>query len=166
MAAADITAARLRELLDYNPDTGIFKWRVKRGPAKPGDTAGCLCKRNGYVVICVDRKLYGAHRLAWLHVHGEWPAGEIDHRFGRRSDNRIRLLRDASTTFNRENLRKPHRDSTSGYLGVSWSKARQKWVANICSQRKQRRLGFFDEPAEAHAAYIAEKRRIHAGNTL
>lgn len=165
MAASDLTAARLRELLAYDPLTGLFHWLVKKGRMKPGDQAGSV-KHHGYVGICIDGQHYMAHRLAWLYVHGEWPKGEIDHKFGQQTDNRICVLRDGSPQFNRENMRKPHRDSVSGYLGVSWSRDRKKWLARICHKGKVTVIGAYKTPKGAHAAYVRAKRKIHMGNTL
>ena len=89
------TAERVRATFDYDPDTGIFTRLVEarsgRGgghlSASIGDVAGHQ-RRDGYIAIKIDRIAYKAHRLAWLHVHGEWPPNEIDHINGDRGDNR------------------------------------------------------------------------------
>ena len=87
-----LTAERLRQLLDYSPETGLFYWRVKRGSVAAGTEAGTW-HGNGYRKIHIDGVPHLAHRLAWLYVHGEHPTGEIDHRNGNPADNRISKLR-------------------------------------------------------------------------
>lgn len=77
---ADMTWGRLRSLLDYEPATGLFRWRAhRRNGVKPGDVARRK-HSNGYITIRVDGCDYLAHRLAWFWVMGEWPAVTIDHR--------------------------------------------------------------------------------------
>ena len=84
-----LTAERLREVLDYDPDTGVFTRKVRTASSvKVGDVAGSL-NGKGYIRIRVDGRLYFAHRLAWLYVHGEWPVDQVDHINGIKNDNRI-----------------------------------------------------------------------------
>lgn len=168
MASADLTAARLRQLLHYDQLTGVFTWLQRTSNRiKVGDVAGSI-DSNRYRVIVIDGKHHGAHRLAWLYVNGVWPNGEIDHEDGCRDNNRWKNLRDGTKMFNLENQRGPHRDTTSGYLGVSWNTQRDKWKATIWdrSRGRQKHLGFFDDPKVAHEAYVAAKRLMHEGNTL
>jgi hypothetical protein len=154
MTAQILTQARLRELLDYDPDTGIFTSRTKRGRFRAGTTVGTL-NYSGRIHIHVDHKKYLAHRLAWLYVTGEWPLREIDHINGVPTDNRISNLREATTKQNAEN-RDKQRNNTSGYKGVTWSNASQKWQAQICHHGTRKYIGVFDDPREAHKAYLAE----------
>jgi hypothetical protein len=68
-----LTAERLREVLDYNPETGVFTWKVRTSiRVVAGKVAGSVGKR-GYLIIGVGGRNYYAHRLAWLHMTGEWP---------------------------------------------------------------------------------------------
>lgn len=97
-----LTAERLRELLTYDPETGEFRWRYTRGCRARGQIAGtvtCL----GYLTIAIDGRKYKAHRLAWLHVHGEWPYPEIDHINRIKLDNRLVNLRRATRAENNAN---------------------------------------------------------------
>jgi hypothetical protein len=162
----ELTQQRLKELLCYDPDTGIFTNRITRGNrAISGRVAGSD-DNNGYRQISLDYKMYFAHRLAWLYIFGHSPKGEIDHINGIKSDNRIVNLREASIAVNRQNLRKARRDSASGLLGASWNKAANKWVAMICFKGKSKFIGRFDTKEDAHIAYVDAKRRLHEGCTI
>ena len=156
-----LTQERLKELLHYDAERGVFTWLVNlRGrSARVGGVAGCRDGR-GYGVIRIDGVLHRAHRLVWLYVHGQWPTHEVDHINGVRDDNRLVNLREATSTQNHQN-RALSDTNTSGYLGVYWHKARQKWLARIAVNRKTHFLGRFDNPEEAAAAYVEAKRRLH-----
>lgn len=163
MPRNDLPAARVRELLHYDKATGRFTWLVSRPGAPAGSEAGTI-NNNGYRLIAVDGVRYRAHRLAWLWVKGVWPAGEIDHRNTKRSDNRWRNLRQATFEHNQQNRRRALRTNRLGLLGVS--KAGCRFRATIFYGGKDRHLGTFDTAAEAHAAYVAAKRQHHPGCTL
>lgn len=166
MATKDITAERLRELLEYNPETGIFRWLVSRGnQIKSGSVAGSI-NAAGYVDIRVDGHRYYGHRLAWFYVNGTWPNKDIDHRHHVTSDNRIDKLRDVPRLINQQNQNTPHRNGTSGFLGVSWAKRDKRWTAQIGMMGKIVHLGSFDTPEAAYAAYLEAKRRLHPGCTI
>jgi hypothetical protein len=164
----DLTAERLRELLAYEPGTGLFTWRVDRclnRIVKAGMVAGSTHTTYGYVYIGVDGRNYRAHRLAWLYVHGAWPEHEIDHINGLPADNRIVNLRDVTSSANKQNLRRAKSSNkSSGLLGVQ--KKRNRWYAHITVRGRQRHIGVFDTPELAHAAYLFAKRQSHEGNTL
>lgn len=155
--AADLTAERLRELLDYNPETGAFVWRVTRGPAKAGAPAGGLNTR-GYHQITVDVHNHRAHRLAWLYVYGRWPKGEIDHINGVCDDNRIVNLREATHAENMQNVALQS-NNTSGYAGVNWRFG--SWHASIRHHGRKVHLGRYPTPEAAYAAYLAAKAELH-----
>lgn len=161
-----LSAERLRELLRYDRETGLFTWRQRTGStATPGSIAGTKDAR-GYVRIGVDGHVYRAHRLAVLYVTGEWPSGEVDHRDGDKANNRYRNLRNASRSVNQQNLRAPHRRGSSGFLGVSFHAATGKWRARIWTDGGNKSLGLHETQALAHAAYVAAKRSLHEGCTL
>lgn len=167
MAKTDLTAARVRELLDYNPDTGIFCWRSsKRGSVKAGDEAG-FRRGDGYIKIKIDQHAVWAHRLVWLYVHGVLPAQQIDHINGNPSDNRLSNLRDVSGAVNSQNERKARRRKLGGtMLGAHWCATWRRWKSAICIDGKARHIGWFDTEADAHAAYVAAKRQLHEGCTI
>jgi hypothetical protein len=161
-----LTAARLRELLEYNPETGVFTWRAPAGrwgriPA--GTVAGSTGKTSGYVEIHFEGGLYKAHRLAWLYMTGEWPADELDHINRVRGDNRFENLRECTTAENMQN-KNLYISNTSGCAGVTWHKRIQKWQARIGAYAKRRHLGYWDSQAQAAEAYAAAKRVLHVAN--
>lgn len=147
---SDLTQARLKELLHYDPDTGQFRWLVKFSRQQPGGAAGTK-DAYGYKVIRVDRWLYKAHRLAWLYVYGVWPGAGIDHINRTRDDNRIANLREACQSLNSLN-RSTTAKSRSGVLGVIWRADRQKWTAQIRIGYRTVHLGVFKDKDDAVAA--------------
>ncbi len=160
-----LTASRLRELLVYEPDTGIFRRRTdvicgnKRVRLKAGDIAGGKTKK-GYIHITVDGHRAYAHRLAWLYVHGEWPAQHIDHINGDVSDNRISNLRPATPQENQWNSKKP-RTNTTGFKGVTRVKSSGRYIAQIHYANGSKYLGSFLTAEEAHQAYAEASARLH-----
>lgn len=159
-----LTSERLRECLHYDADTGVFTWLVKASKNTViGSVAGCFTA--GYPVrIRVDGKCYRAHRLAWLYVHGQWPKNVVDHRNGANQVNVFANLRDVPTIINAQNMRRPHSDNKSGFLGVSPRNG--GFVAQIYANGKAHYLGKYTTPEIAHAVYVAAKRQLHEGNTL
>ena len=153
-----LTAARLKELLAYDPETGIFTKRsVRCGPGRVGDEVGVV-RPDGYIGIGVDGRRYLAHRLAWLYVNGEWPAQLIDHKDCLRSNNRITNLREATQSQNLANRGAP-KSNKSGEKGICWDAQRQRWSVRVCFQRKNLYVGRFVELADAVAARDAEAAR-------
>jgi hypothetical protein len=163
---AHVSAEQLREMLDYNPSTGGFRWRYRFDKDAPwngrlaGKPAGHVCKTLGYVLLSVDGRLCRAHRLAWLYMTGEWPSEEIDHINGDGLDNRFANLRVASRSQQTMNTR-AHRDSASGLKGAYWDKRTSTWLAQIKHEGKQHYLGKYQTAEEAHAAYCEAARRLH-----
>jgi hypothetical protein len=105
-----ITQARLKELVTYDPETGLFTSLVKRGRGskgvRPGDILGTI-NMDGYVVIRIDGVQYKAHRLVWIYMHGSVADDrDIDHKFHCRDDNRYEKLRCVPHSVNMQNLRK------------------------------------------------------------
>ena len=126
---------RLKELFDYDPETGDFVRKVRTSNnTKVGDVAGCLVP-DGYLVFRVDSTTYMAHRLAWLYRYGEDPGSlDIDHINRNRSDNRLENLRLATSQQNRQN---------SSALGITWDKVCRKWQARITVDGVLMYLGVF-----------------------
>ncbi len=153
----ELTAEQLRSILNYDPETGIFTWKVRTSASvKAGDVAGCPGV-NGYLRISVQSRLYQAHRLAWLYVYGVWPKDQIDHINRNRSDNRRANLREVTHKQNQQNKSKPS-SNTSGHPGVYWCRRRSKWRAKIEHNYKQVHLGYFTDIEEALAARKAAEK--------
>jgi hypothetical protein len=157
-----LTADRLREVLSYSPESGQFIWLKTQGRAAAGSVAGAIHK-YGYRVISVDRKGYGAHRLAWLYVHGEWPKEEIDHINGDRQDNCISNLRDVSPRVNSQNRKGPRQGKQLPLMGVRKATIGRQFTASINVGGRVIWLGGYDTPEAAHAAYMAAKKEMHQG---
>jgi hypothetical protein len=161
-----ITAERLREVLDYDPNTGAFRWRYRPEREQrwnsrfAGKDAGHPCKRLGYVLLNIEGRLCRAHRLAWLFMTGSWPTVEIDHADGDGLNNRWKNLRLATRSENNSNTRLP-RHNTSGLKGAYFDKRTGRWLAQIRHQKQQIYLGKFDTAEEAHAAYCEAAARHH-----
>jgi hypothetical protein len=151
-----LTARRARALLSYNRKTGILRWKISNSNrAQVGAVAGCLT-RYGYITLGIDGKLYQAHRVAWLIVHGSWPKGELDHEDTVKHHNWIKNLRPATRPQNNIN-RTPPKNNTSGFKGVGFHKQAGKWRAFITVDGKQRALGLFaTREAAASARRTAE----------
>jgi hypothetical protein len=153
----NLTADRLRHLLDYNPETGQLSWRsptahnVKRGQIAGNRHGG------GYLHTMVERRRHQNHRLAWLHFYGEFPVGVVDHINGDKADNRISNLRLANRSTNAANSKAR---GSSGFKGVTACKKR--WRAQITVNQEVIYLGLYKTKEEAHAVY-AEAARQHFG---
>lgn len=161
---------RVRALFEYSPETGAFLWRERPlGDFKStqrrnawhqnlwnsrfaGKTAGT--NNSGYRKVVFEGRSHYVHRLIWLYVHGKWPDEEIDHINGKRDDNRIANLREATRTDNAQNLKKP-KHNTSGVIGVSWHKQSRKWAAQIRVGGEDFHLGKFPNFEDAVAVRVA-----------
>src|ERR1700730_8886015 len=114
MANGDIsTAARLRELLHYDPQTVVFTRLMRTSNQKGGDIAGSA-RADGYLQISIEGQRFYAHRLAWLYMTDEWPEAKIDHVNGHTDENRSGLRREATRAENGCNRDLP-RNNTSGF---------------------------------------------------
>lgn len=138
----NITQERLKEVLHYNPATGIFINKMYRGnKAVKGSVAGSIDPK-GYIKICVDKKIYLAHRLVFLYMEGYLPENDVDHVNRKSNDNRWGNLRHVNRTCNMRNS-KLSSNNTSSVSGVSYCKKRGKWVAHISNDSKAIGLGHF-----------------------
>lgn len=156
-----LNAEELKSILDYDCETGIFTWKIKpRAALHIGDIAGSVSK-DGYIKIIYKKKLYIAHRLAWLYVYGEYPKKEIDHINRIKNDNRLCNLRDVEPHINCQNKNK-RIDNTSGYTGVYWSKENKKWKVQYTFNKVKKHLGTFDNLEIAVKVYQAEKLKYEA----
>lgn len=139
-----LTQERLKELVYYNKHTGVFTQKKSRkGVSNVGKVAGCK-KKHGYWHISIDDIVYGAHRLAWLYVHGYFPEHCIDHINRVRDDNRLVNLREVTYSCNLRNSGIGSMNS-SGVKGVCWFPRTNKWRAFITVDGKQLHLGYHED---------------------
>ena len=153
-----LAAERLHELLDYDPDTGVFTWLEKRGRVKAGDIAGTVTEDGIY--IRVDGRRYSASQLAHLWMTDEWPHDHINHRDGDQANNRWANLRPVTHSQKLCNRGK-QQNNTAGLKGVTFNKRRGKYQAQICVATKRHFLGYFSTAELAHRAYRRAARRMH-----
>lgn len=171
MGASILTAARLRECLSYDPETGIFIRRARTAQChQVGDRADFLVTKGalrGYHRVALLGQRYLAHRLAWLYVYGEWPTSILDHYDTCKSNNRIGNLRPSTKTLNGQNRRRAAgHNQHSDLLGAHFHKQTGRWVARIGLDGVTKHLGMFGTPEEAHAAYVLAKRQYHPAGTM
>lgn len=149
-----IGQALVKELLIYEPDTGLMFWR------KNGKVAGTL-HVHGYINITIKGRPLKAHRLAWLYVHGSIPP-EIDHINGIRHDNRLENLRACTRSQNNYNA-SIRNDNKTGVKGVHWSNRHDRWVARLGVNGKMVSLGQHKHLFEACCAVFSARNRLHGG---
>jgi len=135
-----LTQKRLKEVLHYDPDTGIFTNRINRSSrAREGKEAGCICP-DGYRYIYIDNKKYHASRLAFLYMRGYFPEHEVDHEDRIKHNDKWENLRHLTHSCNMKNVGIKS-NNTSGVTGVYWGRGRQRWRAKICVAGEIKYLG-------------------------
>ena len=176
----DISADLARQLLDYDPLTGILRWKARipsmfshtktperccrwwntKFAGKPVESTDC---HFGYIRVILFGKAYPATHIIWLMEKDEWPESNIDHESGKPWDNKFSNLRPATKAENGQNY--PKRiDNTSGYPGVTLDTGSGKWRARIAKDGKRLNIGNFSTPEEAYEAYKLAKRTYHTFN--
>lgn len=154
----ELTQEQVKEVLDYNPLTGLLTW--KRKPSKSvvvGTVAGSKHK-NGYSYTQLYGCNYPTHRLIWFWVHGKFPEGVIDHINHDRMDNRLENLREVSIAENMKNKSKL-KGTLIGEQGIWFCKRRQRYVSEITLNGKkvmQRTFKLFDDAKKAREDKLAE----------
>lgn len=154
------TCERLRELFDYDCDTGALTWRQDQGRAKRGSRAGSPHSK-GYLQLGIDGHNLLAQRVVWCWVFGEWPRQGVDHRNETKTDNSLGNLRDVSNTLNHQNRRSAKANSVTGVLGVS--PYRGGYRATIKIDGALRHLGSSKDIGVCAALYAAAKAQHHIG---
>ena len=153
-----LTQNRLKELLSYDCETGVFTRRFAINRHKEGGISGAP-HNKGYIQIMIDTHNYLAHRLAWLYVYGKFPDGQIDHINRIKTDNRIANLRDVDGSINQLNngLRK---HNSSGVTGVMKDTRSNKWVVQLIFENKRYYLGRYQTVAEAKIARETKEKEL------
>lgn len=176
----DFPIKTLRNLLDYDPETGVLTWKERTWRDFPTprrlETVREWNKKNsgknaakkvtdGYLVVATHNRQFRAHRVAWAIFHGEWPSDQIDHINGVRDDNRISNLREVNNKQNSRNQRR-RKTNKSGVTGVFWSDAHGMWLAQIRVSGRCKHLGRFEDfDSAVKARKSAEKYyRFHSNH--
>jgi hypothetical protein len=173
---ADITAAQLRAILDYNPETGVFRWRARtpdmfsgaKNPsracaiwnAKYAEAVSGSASSGQWVAIPVNGKFMRAHRIAWVLSYGFETEFLIDHINRNPLDNRLCNLREATPSQNQRNRGMDPRNK-SGFKGVSMCRHTQRWRVTLSLNRKQIHVGRFDCLEKAVEAYQEAAAKYH-----
>lgn len=162
----ELTLERLKEVLNYNPKTGVFTWLKKTANranrTEIGGIAGSM-REDGRVSISIDGRRYYAYRLAWFYTTGQWPKHQIDHRNRDASVGALENLREATNAENMQNT-KIYSTNRTGYPGVSWDKTIGKYSATIMKDYVKYTFGYFDTAEEANTARIKGKAELHIFN--
>ena len=176
-ARREVSPDLLRQLLDYDPETGVLTWRARTPDmfkdGNIGRSANCSAWNSryagtvagspdyeGYILISILGKTYRASRVSFAIVNGYWPKDEIDHKDCASSDDRFCNLREATRAQNASNRRTP-KNNTSGYKGVTFHKHHRKYLAQIGHRGLNIYLGLFDAAEEAAERRAEESARLH-----
>lgn len=161
----EITKEIVRELLDYDPETGIFTWKRRARKWFKSDRSYNAFnseyngKEAGYISVgslgYMDRRIgifgrkYLSHRLAWLWMSDEPLPSQIDHEDRDATNNRWSNLKSSSRSLNAKNM-SMYSTNTSGVTGVRMHQG--KWVARFSHLGKEKHLGRFTTFQEAKDA--------------
>ncbi|MFA6060922.1 MAG: HNH endonuclease [Taibaiella sp.] len=161
----ELTQERLKELLNYDQETGVFTWlerNDKRFNSRfSGKKAGRI-NSEGYIHILIDKNEYKAHRLAFLYITGSFPKDQVDHINSIRSNNKWSNLRESTHSENQQNQKKAFKSNKStGVLGVYFYEKTNRFRAHIGINKKDVTLGWFKTLDDASKAYIDAKRKFH-----
>jgi len=174
MAIQIVTQETVRDLLHYDPNTGIFTWRYRDRKYCASDKAQKIWntryagKKAGffheeYIKIKIFYYNFAAHRLAILYVTGSLPSMDVDHIDRNKSNNRFENLREVSKFVNQQNRFNPRSDSRTQIIGAqkSGGKNSKKFYSRIRVNGKYHHLGTFDTAEQAGAAYLSAKQALH-----
>ena len=154
----ELTQDRLKELLEYNPDTGEFKWKITKNNlnAKKNSKAGSFT--NNYNIITIDYRHYRGSHIAFLYMDGYIPENNVMHINGKSYDDRWCNLKHTSSSCKSKNS-KLYKNSTSGVKGVNYNRTVDKWLVRISDKRKNIYIGNFKNFDDAvRARWEAEKK--------
>lgn len=153
-----LSLEELREVLDYNPETGKFTWKKRISDKCPvGVSAGSI--RNGRITITIYKRRYHASRLAFAMCYGRWADGQIDHINRDPLDNRIINLREATHSQNLANTKR-RTDNTTGYKGVTYIARIKRFQAQLWAKNQKYNLGYYLSAEEAYEVYLAKAKEL------
>lgn len=141
----ELSVERLKEVVIYDRDLGVFRWLHTSGKAKTGSIAGSV-QKTGYLQIGIDNKSYLAHRLAWLYEYGHWPKDTIDHHDKNPLNNRLNNLREATYSQNNFNKVSSRMEALPRWV----YRHGKKFKAQVRFKNITRNLGQFDTPEAAY----------------
>lgn len=156
MKIHNIEQGDLKSILNYNPESGVFRWinPSKYHPRLKGKVAGCAS--TGYLVIKI-KKNYKAHKLAWLYIYGEWPSFELDHKDGNPLNNKIANLRKCTNSQNQANKKR----KSGKVLPKGVRATRNRFTARISHNKQLITIGTFNTVEEATSAYFEKAREFY-----
>jgi len=149
-----ITHKELMDLIHYDPETGVFTANVKFSKRTLANRVLSNIDSKGYYRVCIKRKDYKLHRLAYFYMTGTMPDKWVDHINGITTDNRWCNLRIVTELQSSHNRKKPS-NNTSGIKGVCFNKRIKRWRVKIGVNGKVHELGHFKDIEEAKAVYEA-----------
>lgn len=148
----DLTHDRLLEALSYDPETGVFRWRIRAAKnTHIGAVAGRV-RPDKYCAIRLDNRSYYSHRLAWFYSYKTWPVRLLDHKNCDPGDNRLENLREADHSRNKANRAAPS-NNTSGCKGVDWVPKLKRWRVRVQADGVPYHVGVyktFEAAVDAH----------------
>ncbi|HHA1244211.1 TPA: HNH endonuclease [Enterobacter roggenkampii] len=148
----------IRDLIDYNPETGVLTAKVNFSGRQAGSVIGSQTWQGYYAFSLFGKKCF-AHRLAWLLHYGEWPSQPIDHINGIKTDNSIINLRLCSLSQNQFN--KPtQKNNTTGVKGVYWNKRDKRYVASVQFNGKKYSAGHHKDIESAKEAVMKLREKL------
>lgn len=147
-----ISTERLRSILEYNAETGVFRRKIRAAKMDVGSVVGARHSQD-YLYARIENRLMFMHRVAWQYVYGSPPVGEIDHINGDRSDNRICNLRLSNRQQNSANTKRRY-NNRAGAKGVVIDKRNGSIRAYIHVNSKTKYLGTFETIKDASSAYL------------
>lgn len=153
------TVAELHEMFDERTP-GVLWWRHEKKRRDLTKPAGCT-KNGGYCYTGIDGSGYQRHRLIW-YIHTGTQPNKLDHIRGVEHGDSMSNLQVTDASRNEWKQKKP-RNNSSGYVGVAWSRKVGMWQSMIMRHGKSYWLGYFDDPKDAHEAYLEAKKNLHEG---
>lgn len=159
------TQSELKELLNYDPETGVLTWRKSWRRRVAGVEAGYAGLNYRYIGLNGDD--YLAQRVIWKLVTGDDPDFQIDHKNGDGFDNRWLNFRPADSSLNNCN-KIIQSNNTSGIKGVTRfvnNNGRERWCANIQinGKRKQKVFPLTDEGLVLASKWLDKMRELIHG---
>ena len=142
-----LTQETLRDILHYNPHSGVWVWKIAINKIKVGDIAGNITNKL-YKRICINNVRYLSSRLAFLYMEGHFPVNEVDHIDRDSTNDKWLNLREATRKANVINRSKGKKNK-SGVMGVHWDKSRDKWLSSIRIDKVLKSLGRFADFSKA-----------------